>query len=106
MRIAQHLAGGRDVGRMELRGAGKGLDRRVIAQDEVEHGSQKFRVGGRRPQRLRPDSRLGPEQAQPLGIAGNEAQRLNRKRFQLLRGGFEQAFSTGRFAFPLTYGLY
>ncbi len=72
--------------------AGEGLYRCVIAQDEVEHGSQKFRVGGRRPQRLRPDSRLGQEQAQPLGIAGNEAQRLNRNDFSYFAGVLNRLF--------------
>src|SRR4029078_13455151 len=49
----------------------------VIAQYEIEHMSQKLRVGGGRPQRLRADSAFGQKKAQPLGLGGNEGQRLN-----------------------------
>ena len=67
--------------------------------------SRKLRVGGGGAQRLRTDSGLGQEQAQPLGIAGDEGQRLNRNDFSYFAGVLNRLFQR-LFAFPLTYGLY
>ena len=67
--------------------------------------SQKLRVGGGRAQRLRADARLGQEQAQPFGIAGNEAQRLNCNDFSDFAGVVNRLFQLIGFAFPLTYGV-
>jgi two-component system cell cycle response regulator DivK len=66
------------VGRVQLRDLGEGLDGRVIAHHEIEHAGQEVRIGGGTAQGLRPNSCLSQEQAQPLGIAANEIQRLNR----------------------------
>ena len=51
------------------------------------------------------NSRLGQESAQPLGIAGDEGQRLNRNDFSDFAGVLNRLFQLARFAFPLTYGL-
>jgi len=45
-----------------------------------------LRVGGGRPQALRADSGLGQELAQPLRIARNEAESLNRNDFSDFSG--------------------
>ena len=70
----------------ELRGGRERLHGCVIAHDEIEHAGQKLRVGGGRAQRLRADAGLGQKQAQPLGVAGNEGQRLNRNDFSYFAG--------------------
>ena len=54
--------------------------------------SQKLRVGGGRPQRLRADSAFGQKQAQPLGIGGNEGQRLNCNDFSHFAGVVNRLF--------------
>ena len=51
-----------------------------------------MRVGGGRPQRLRAQSAFGQEQAQPLGVAGNEGQRLNRNDFSYFPGVVNRLF--------------
>ena len=89
-----------NVGGMELRGARKCLHGCVIAQDEIEHAGQEMRVGGGRAQGLRTDPGLGQEQAEPLGVAGDEGKRLNRNDFSYFPGIVNSAFSTGLFAFP------
>jgi hypothetical protein len=61
VRVAQHLAGGGDIGRVQLRGARKRLHGGVVAHHEIEHRGQKLRVGRGRPQRLRPDPAFGQE---------------------------------------------
>jgi len=105
MRVAQHLAGGGDIGRVQFGSRRKRLYGSVIAHDEIEYMSQKLRVGGGRPQRLRADSAFGQKQAQPLGIGGNERQRLNRNDFSHFAGVVNRLFQQTGFAFPLTYGL-
>jgi len=72
MRVAQHLAGGGDVGRMELGGIRERLHGCVITHDEIQYGSQKLRVGGGRPQRLRANPAFGQKKPQPFGIARNK----------------------------------
>ena len=59
---------------------------------EIEHMGQKLRVGGSRPQRLRANSAFGQKQAQPLGIGGNEGQRLNRNDFSDFPGVVNRLF--------------
>ena len=59
---------------------------------EIEHAGQKLRVGGGRAQRLRANSALGQEQAQPLGIAGDEGQRLNCNDFSHFAGVVNRLF--------------
>jgi hypothetical protein len=49
-------------------------------------------VGRRRPQRLRADSRLRQECAQPLRIAGNVGQRLNCNDFSYFAGVLNRLF--------------
>src|ERR1017187_5045147 len=71
---------------MKLRHARKRLHGCVIAHHEVEHGSEKTRVRGGMAQRLRADSALGQEQAQPLGFSGDEGKRLNRNDFSYFPG--------------------
>ena len=85
-RVAERLAGRGDVGGMKLRGGGERLHGRVIAQHEIEHAAEKMRIGGGRTQRLRTDPAFGQEQAQPLGIAGDEGKRLNRNDFSDFAG--------------------
>ena len=92
MRVAQHLAGGGDIGRVQFGSRRKRLYGSVIAHDEIEYMSQKLRVGGGRAQRLRTDSGLGKEQAQPLRIASNEAQRLNCNDFSYFSGVVNRLF--------------
>ena len=59
------LVGCSSEGRKRLHGC-------VITHDEIEHMSQKLRVRGGGPQRLRADSAFGQKQAQPLRLGGNE----------------------------------
>jgi len=92
MRVAQHLAGGGDIGRVKLGSRGKSLHGRVIAQDKIEYAGQKLRVGSGRPQRLRADSTLGQKQAQPIGIASYEGQRLNCNDFSDFAGVVNRLF--------------
>src|ERR1700722_17276340 len=77
---------GRDVGRMKLRDTRKGLHGCVIPHHEVEHAGEKARVGGGMAQRLRTQPAFGQEQAQPLGVAGDEGKRLNRNDFSNFPG--------------------
>ena len=92
MRVAQHLTGGGDVGRMQLGRGRKRLHGCVIAHDEIEHMSQKSRVGGGCAQRLRADSAFGQKKAQPLRLGGNEGKRLNCNDFSYFPGVVNRLF--------------
>ncbi len=81
-----------EMGRMEFGRRGKCLHGCVISHDEIEHMSQKLRVGGGRPQRLRADSAFGQKQAQPLGLGGNEGQCLNCNDFSHFAGVVNRLF--------------
>ena len=67
---------------------------------EIEHAGQEMRVGGGRAQGLRTDPGFGQEQAQPLGIAGDEGKRLNRNDFSYFPGVVNRLFQRWPFAFP------
>ena len=71
----------------------------VIAQHEIEHADEEIRILGGMAQGLRADPRLGQEQAQPLGIAGNEGQRLNRNDFSDFARVLNRLFQTERLPF-------
>ena len=106
MRVAQHLPGCGNVGRMQFRGRGKGLHGGVIAHHEIEHAEQEI-AGRRRQSAASPGRRLFRPGTGPA--ARDRRQRRTApesQRFQRLREGCEQAFSRDRFAFPLTYGVY
>ena len=93
MRVAQHLAGGGNVGRVQF--ARRSANAFTVASSRITKSStlsQKLRVGGGGPQRLRADSALGQKQAQPLGVAGNEGQRLNCNDFSYFPGVVNRLF--------------
>ncbi len=102
----QRLARGGDGGRIELRGGRERLHGCVIAHDEIEHAGEKMRVGGGRAQRLRADPAFGQEQAETLGVAGDEGKRLNRNDFSYFAGVVSSALSTADICLSVTYGLY
>ena len=56
-----HLAGGGDIGRMELRGGCERLYGCVVAHHEIEHAEQEIRVRGGIAQTLRTDPCLSQE---------------------------------------------
>ena len=64
-----------------------------------------MRIGGGRAQGLRADSAFGQEQAQPLGLAGDEGKRLNRNDFSDFPGVLNRLFQR-RVCLSVTYGLY
>ena len=74
------------------RGLGERLHGRVVAQHEIEHAGQKLRIGGGFAQGFRADPGFGQEQAQPLGIAGDEVQGLNRNDFSDFPGVLNRLF--------------
>ena len=84
--IVERLMGRSDVGGMELRGARESLHCCVIAHDEIEHAGEESRVGRGVTQGLRTDAGFGQEQAQPLGIAGDEGKCLNCNDFSYFPG--------------------
>jgi hypothetical protein len=92
MRVAQHLAGGGDIGRMQLRNARKRLHGCIVAHHEIEHGTQKLRVCRGRPQRLRANAAFGQKQPQSLRVASNKTQRLNCNDFSHFAGVVNRLF--------------
>ncbi len=85
---------------------GKGLHGCVIAHDEIQHAGQESRVGGGGAQALRADSQFGQEQAQPLGLAGDEGQRLNRNDFSYFPGVVNRLFQLVRLPFANLWSLF
>ena len=61
--------------------------------------ARKSRVGGGGAQGLRANSAFGQEQAQPLGIAGDEGKRLNRNDFSYFPGVVNRLFQLIRLPF-------
>ena len=64
-----------------------------------------MRVGGGRAQRLRADPAFGQEQAETLGVAGDEGKRLNRNDFSYF-AGVVNSFFIADVCLSVTYGLY
>ena len=92
--LSKDLSRRHDVGRVQLRGLGKGLHGLVIAQDKIQHVDQEIRVRCRRAQAFRSDPGLGQEITQPLGLAGEKRKRLNRNDFSDFAGFLSRLFQT------------
>ena len=67
----------------------------TVASSRITKSStdgEKMRVGRGGAQGLRTDSAFGQEQAQPLGVAGDEGKRLNRNDFSYFAGVVNRLF--------------
>ena len=103
--IVQHLVSRGDVGGVKLRGGGECLHGSVIAHDEMEHLGQELRISGGTAQGIRTNPAFGQERAQPVGIRGDERERLNRNDFSYFPR-VPRRFYQRLICLSLTYCLY
>ena len=73
--------GAGDVGRIEAGLGGKGRDQAIVGGEIVEHAGEEAGLACGCANLGRPDAGCGQEAAKPLGLAGQEGKRLNRKPF-------------------------
>jgi hypothetical protein len=65
-----------------------------------------LRIGGGTPQGLRPNPALGQKHAQPLGVARDESERLNRNDFSYFPGVMGRFSQAAYLPFPNLWSLF
>ena len=78
----------------------KGGQQPLVGENVVEHANEEVRLARRGANPLRADSTVGEEAAEPLGIRGDEAKRLNRQLFRRFLADRNTRFRGQIFAFP------